>query len=400
MFFALKKLLCRIAAYTAKQRSRYVRKIALVLMLIFAGPPGLAHLMPAQQGTVNLINNAAFIVMSLPVSALTKSIPQIDENQDGHLSDAELQLHQQTILQQLTRRLRLFDGEQAGKLDFIQINTEPDERDKPTTINPTRLGATQFLILMKVSFPVPPGKLRIETDLFGQFASEQKFAIKATRGQEAEALVLSQHHAQHLFFRSPWQVLFDYIIIGGEHILLGFDHLLFLLTIVVAAAGWRYWLGVLTCFTVAHGITLTLSLTGWGWGLVHVPASIIEPIIAASIVLMAALNLWQRHAAAAQRYTLVFACGLLHGLGFASSIADMGLHGAYRSMSLLGFNLGIELGQAIFLMGVLALGTVWHQLTRTVLLNRYNLTALIKPITSASALIVGTVWMFERLIVY
>jgi hydrogenase/urease accessory protein HupE len=141
-----------------------------------------------------------------------------------------------------------------------------------------------------------------------------------------------------------------------EHIVLGADHVLFLVTIIVAGAGWRYWLAVLTSFTLAHSITLTLGLLGW----VKVNPAVVEPLIAASIVLMALLNLFNliRHngqaTSTARQTAVVFACGLLHGLGFASSMADMGLHGNYQLASLLGFNLGIELGQALCLVVVLA----------------------------------------------
>ena len=372
----------------------------LMLLPLLAAPNAFAHLMPAQQGTINLLDNAAFIVISLPVSALA-SDPQIDGNHDGRLSEAELQVHRAKIAQQLTQRLRLFDGAEAGKVDFIQINTEPDERADHinpiaapnASVSPNAPGAKQFLVLMKISFARLPTALRLETDLFGTQAGERQFAIKASRGKEIEAIILRAHHAQHHFFRSAWQVFIDYLVVGSEHILLGFDHLLFLLTIIVAAAGWRYWLGVLTCFTIAHSITLTLALMGS----VQAPANIIEPLIAASIVLMAALNLWQKHAAIWQRLALVFACGLLHGLGFASSISDMGLHGTYRLMSLLGFNLGIELGQAAFLLMVLGFGAALHRLNRHTRLARMDFMQSARPIASSLAILCGGVWMFERL---
>ncbi len=92
-------------------------------------------------------------------------------------------------------------------------------------------------------------------------------------------------------------------------------------------------------------MTLTLSAPGY----VHLPSSIVEPGIAASIVLMALDNLFRPQARRSERVLLIFLCGLLHGLGFASSIADMGLDTTHRLLSLLGFNAGIELGQFIFL---------------------------------------------------
>jgi hydrogenase/urease accessory protein HupE len=257
-------------------------------------------------------------------------------------------------------------------------------------------GSTHLLVLMKSTFAAPPNALRMETALFGTAANEQQLTFKATRGTDTEAAILTPSNGTHAFFRAPWQVVRDYIALGVEHILLGTDHLLFLLTIIVAAAGWRYWLGVLTSFTIAHSITLTLALLG----VVRGPANIVEPLIAASIVLMAVLNLRQREAVAAQRMAIVFCCGLLHGLGFASAIGALGLHGTYRVASIVGFNIGIEVGQATFLCAVLGVAA---------LIRRANVARLYAPLAGLApqrsfaraaswcATVVGTFWLIERL---
>jgi hypothetical protein len=126
-------------------------------------------------------------------------------------------------------------------------------------------------------------------------------------------------------------------------------------------------------------------LLGW----VRAPASIIEPLIATSIVVMALLNLCQRYAAPKSRMIIVFACGVLHGMGFASSIADIGLHGTYFFISLLGFNLGIEIGQSIFLIVMLAAGMVIQRMKHKAVLGYVNYSRLIRPITSTFAFIAG-----------
>ena len=351
-----------------------------------------AHMMPAQQGTVNLVDKAAFVVLSLPVSALTLSNNTIDANHDGLLSAQELQLHHTKIEQQVIQRVRLYDGKHAGTVDFIQVNAEAGEQNQSAhSASNTALGASQFLVLLKISFATEPSALRMETDFFGKASSEKQFIIKAIQGKETEAIVLRVGHPEYHFFRSPLRVLYDYMVIGCAHILLGFDHLLFLLTIIVAAVGWRYWLAVLTSFTFAHSITLTLSLMG----AVKLPSQIIEPLIAASIVLMAGLNLWRREIGILPRLALVFACGLLHGLGFASSIADIGLHGTNFFMSLLGFNLGIEIGQAVFLLLILMLAGALTQLKRMNMLTKICSSLPARTITSAFALIAGFFWLIQ-----
>jgi hydrogenase/urease accessory protein HupE len=188
------------------------------------------------------------------------------------------------------------------------------------------------------SFAGAPEPLRLEVDMFGSAARERQLTLKASRGPDTEAVVLTPLQTTHRFFRSPWHVMVDYTLLGVEHILLGWDHLTFLITVFVAASGWPYWWRVLTGFTLAHSITLTATLLGF----LQVSAVVVEPLIAASIVWMAVLNLRQHQAVIRQRLLMVFACGLLHGMGFASAISDLGLHGIYQWTSIVGFNVGIE----------------------------------------------------------
>jgi hydrogenase/urease accessory protein HupE len=367
---------------------RVVSALAVTMLLTTAA---WAHMMPAQQGTLNILDNAVFAALSLPCSALH----DVDDNHDGRLSQDELRVHASEIQAQLARGMHFFDGDLAGRLDLVMPMVEPDERDSTSMA-----GSTHLLVLLKSTFTHAPTALRLETTLFGAAANEQQLTLKATRGADSEAAILTPRNNGHAFFRAPWQVVRDYVVIGVEHILLGTDHLLFLLTIIVAAAGWRYWLGVLTSFTVAHSITLTLAL----FGVVRVPAGVIEPLIAASIVLMAILNLRQREPVAAQRMAIVFACGLLHGLGFASAIGDLGLHGTYRVASIVGFNIGIELGQATFLCAVLAAGVLWRRATAlpTVARLAHSRPSMLPRLTFAraaswSATVVGAFWLVERL---
>ena len=145
------------------------------------------------------------------------------------------------------------------------------------------------------------------------------------------------------------RVLADQIRNGVEHVLGGADHLLFLLVVLAslagARAGWRQAVGTLTCFTAGHALTLAAS----AWGLVSISPALVEPGIAVTIVGMSVFDLWQRHRARwarpAVQLGLVFACALVHGLGFASALGNLGLSGAPLVWSLAGFNLGIELAQ-------------------------------------------------------
>ena len=154
---------------------------------------------------------------------------------------------------------------------------------------------------------------------------------------------------------SRWVSAGAYFKLGIEHILLGFDHLLFVLALLIITEGtWRL-VKTVTAFTVAHSITLALATLGF----VHVPSSPVEAVIALSIVFVAVeiihLRQGRRSLAAHAPWLVAFAFGLLHGFGFAEALNQIGLPAGQIPVALLFFNIGVEAGQLIFVGSVLAL---------------------------------------------
>jgi hydrogenase/urease accessory protein HupE len=144
-------------------------------------------------------------------------------------------------------------------------------------------------------------------------------------------------------------VLGAYVSLGIEHILTGYDHIAFLVALVVGSRRLRSILAVVTAFTLAHSITLALA----SFGYVRLSPSIVEPAIAASIAFVAVRNLLV--AGARPLWPEAFAFGLIHGLGFAGSIADTLASEAQKVVALLGFNAGVEIGQMTLVAGFVAL---------------------------------------------
>ena len=141
--------------------------------------------------------------------------------------------------------------------------------------------------------------------------------------------------------RSFWDVFVQYIGVGFEHIVpLGLDHILFVVALFLASPGWRSLLIQVSAFTLAHTVTLALATLD----IVRVPGSIVEPLIALSIAYVAAEALVFRRMTK-WRPALVFAFGLLHGLGFASVFEDYGIPEGQLVAALLAFNIGVEIGQ-------------------------------------------------------
>ena len=353
--------------------------LGLAGLVVAAG----AHLLPAQTATMNVVGNTAYFVVSVPVSALNG----IDDDGSGGASQSEIARHSHDISMQFARHFTVSTDGAAGTPLMTMAWS-------PQTEGPAA-DSDYIVVLHSVRFATPPHSPMVATDLFGTRSGEGQMTITAKRDKRedtAEVAILRPGAAEHRFFRGGFATFVDFVRIGIEHILTGPDHLLFLLTIIVAAAGWRYWLSVVTSFTVAHSITLTLAALG----AVRISAAIVEPGIAASIILMAVLNLWRgghgSPAEARARVAIVFACGLLHGLGFASAIGAMAADGAHRLATLAGFNIGIELGQFAFLGAVLALATLVRRI------------AAVPPIlalprlASVTAAILGAVMLVARVL--
>lgn len=160
------------------------------------------------------------------------------------------------------------------------------------------------------------------------------------------------------------EVVQTYTVLGIEHILGGVDHLLFVLALLLLVGGGRRLFATITAFTVAHSITLALAALG----VLRVPGPPVEALIALSIVLVAAEIVHARRGSAGltQRYPwlVAFTFGLLHGLGFAGALAEVGLPALSIPLALLFFNVGVEIGQLLFIAIVLGIIAVLRRLVR------------------------------------
>jgi hypothetical protein len=195
-----------------------------------------------------------------------------------------------------------------------------------------------------------------------------------------------------------WARFGDYLKHGIWHIWIGFDHILFLISLLlpaVLAFRGRQWkpaedfrsafadvLKIVSAFTVAHSITLTLAAVG----IVSLPSRWVESAIAASVVLAALNNVLPFFQG--QRWMVAFAFGLIHGFGFASVLIDLGLPKSALALALLGFNLGVEIGQLVIVAAFLPIA---HILRETWVYRRLVFTGGSAVIAS-----VATVWFVER----
>ncbi|MFT7593476.1 MAG: hydrogenase/urease accessory protein HupE [Paracoccaceae bacterium] len=185
--------------------------------------------------------------------------------------------------------------------------------------------------------------------------------------------------------QSAMQVFAGYIPVGFDHILpKGLDHILFVLGLFFLSARLRPLLWQISAFTVAHTVTLALGVTGT----VQVDPTIIEPLIAGTIVFVAVENVFTRRLSR-WRVLLVFGFGLLHGLGFASVLGDFGLPEQQFFAALIGFNVGVELGQITVIMAAFLAVGVWFR-------NKWWYRGRIAIPASVVIALIGGYWFVER----
>ena len=177
-----------------------------------------------------------------------------------------------------------------------------------------------------------------------QFADGTSWTGRLTPQQPAAVIPAAQ---------TAWGVAGTYLALGVEHILLGTDHLLFVLALLLIVEGVRRLVATVTAFTLAHSLTLAAATLGW----LQVPQAPVEAVIALSIVFVAAeiLHARQGRAGITARapWLVAFVFGLLHGFGFAGALREVGLPEGQIPAALLFFNVGVELGQLLFIAAVL-----------------------------------------------
>jgi hypothetical protein len=243
--------------------------------------------------------------------------------------------------------------------------------------------------------------LRADYRLLFDLDAQHKGLLRLTHGQETTAAIFSQESPTHQFTigeTSMWHQAQQYVHEGIWHIWLGYDHVLFLLALLLPAVlrraegRWEptpdflsaFWdvLAIVTAFTIAHSITLGLAATG----LIALPSRLVESAIAASVVFAGISNLYP--VLVQRRWLVAFLFGLIHGFGFATVLRDLGLPRGSLALSLVSFNLGVEVGQ-------LAIVAVFLPLAYY-LRNSWTYQRLILVSGSLCIVVLACAWLIER----
>ncbi|MAC15487.1 HupE/UreJ family protein [Alcanivorax sp. IL3] len=318
----------------------------------------------------------------------------LDQNGDGDITWGELRRQQRNL--------------DATVLPALTIEALHGAQRHACALNLTRLQAidhvdgTYAALHWRGDCQRPPEQLAVGYSFLFDRDPSHHGLLRLEQGDTTLTAVFSNQHRNQLMgtdVGSQWQAFQGFIRQGVHHILIGYDHILFLLTLLFPAVlvwqrgGWQpaptitgaltQTLAIVTAFTVTHSLTLALATLG----IITLPIWLVESAIAITVALGAAANLVPR--LFPKRWVMAFVFGLIHGLGFASVLADLGLTDSGIFLPLLGFNLGVELGQvAIVLLFVPAA----YLVRNTVAYRR-----IFVPVGSIAIMILAGVWLAERL---
>jgi len=285
--------------------------------------------------------------------------PELDADADGRITWGELRAARPALEAWVLAHLSLAsDGEPCPL--------------RPRALQAARHSAGGYAVLLaEASCGRPPAALELDYRLFAALDPQHRGLVRVEHaGGTASAVLGGAHPSERIELGASGTrpAALAYLAEGVRHIAFGFDHLLFLLSLllpVVLRRRAERWepepalraagadvLRVVTAFTLAHSLTLSLAALG----VLRLPSRWVESAIAGSVVLAAANNIWPW--ALGRRWLAAFGFGLVHGLGFAGVLVDLGLPRAALVAALLGFNLGVELGQLAFVAALLPLA--WH----------------------------------------
>jgi hydrogenase/urease accessory protein HupE len=356
-------------------------RCAIWISLLLAFPfLALAHDPGLSTATVRLSENQIEVTLGFSIID-TAEIVEIDKDRNAQISKKEIADATLELQKMGTNAVELKVDGQSLAPGSVRCNFDPSDNASVTIIFPAA-NYSKLEIRSKWLALLQPGHrqfLSIQTQN-GEVIAERLLSQNAdsvtVHVDAVSATPASVGHANSFA---------DFLVMGVKHIWTGYDHLLFLFGLLIVTRNFASSLKIITCFTIAHSITLAVATLS----LVQFSSRIVEPLIAASIVYVGIENL-VRGDDPKGRWLLTFAFGLIHGFGFASVLRELGVgaNGTGIAIPLVSFNLGVEVGQIAI--AALVLPVIWKLRDRPAFINRWV------PACSVLVALLGGYWFVQR----
>jgi hypothetical protein len=359
----------------------------LALSLFLAGV-AFAHNPDTSYARVVITDSDLEVRLTFDIFTLQK-VTEIDADRDQRVTRAEFERAAPAIQQFIRANVGLeIDGEPADLGEAI-ASVWPKDAADALAAGDWHSAASLIAFPFRKSVPSLPREVALTFDLFEVFGERHTILGVFEYAGESHEVTFTQVEPDYLFdinyAVSPDSpplsaALLHFLWLGIDHIFLGYDHICFLLALIVVSRFGEL-VKIVTAFTVAHSITLILAALK----VVTLPTRLIECGIALTILYVAVENIVRKHPT--HRWRLTFAFGLIHGFGFANVLAELGLPTSGTVRCLLSFNVGVELGQ---------LAIVFLALPFVLLLDRWRYALRAKLAISAAVALFGLGWFIER----
>jgi hydrogenase/urease accessory protein HupE len=345
--------------------------LACLCLLVAARP---AHAHPAPFSYVDLQLSPQSMDVTVVMHAFDVAHDLGLASEDAVFEKDFVQAHGRDVTALATGRLRLAANGRALTASPVDVTVLPDRR------------------AVRVRFRCEerwPGEVGVDAAMFPYDAAHQTFLNIYENGALTRQAILDAGHTHVTHYTGSTQgtlaVIRRFVLAGIEHIAIGPDHILFLVGLLLLGGSVMQLLKIVTSFTIAHSMTLTLAALG----LVSPSSRIIEPAIALSIVYVGIDNLLVRPGSRDTRVWIALTFGLIHGFGFASVLREMDLPGRALGWSLFSFNLGVEIGQVCIVILVASM-LAWIAARSALVRTRI---AYAGSVVVAAA---GVVWFVQR----
>jgi hypothetical protein len=352
--------------------SPLTRLLLGALLWALGATPADAHWADQAVAEMKVGEDQVEVLLTFP----TGLIAWADDDRNGRLNRQEVDRHRARLQRFIGQRIRLTDRGVAGALTI-----EAAHAQLPSRLN---LSSSHSTLELTYRWPERVQALAARYDLF----------VTGTPTASCLTTIIAAGRVRNIVFTPEYReaaislngsitsALMGFVLLGIRHILSGFDHVLFLVSLLMLGGGLRPLVKIISVFTLAHSLTLSLAVLN----IIALPARWVESAIAASIVFVAAENFWRQNATRT-RWRVAFGFGLVHGLGFASILQELNLPQSGVAVSLLGFNLGVELGQIV----IVVLASLVLQLLRS-----WPKAPVFRQCVSAGAGAAGLLWFVQR----
>ncbi len=360
----------------SKRWRKAIGLLAGLLLSLIVAMPSSAHWADLAVADIQISQRDVDVSLTIP----TGLVAQFDDDKNNQLSELEITNHQQKLQDFFRDKVRLAVANTASQTLIVKSNGA-----KKIPSNLIATPDTHSNLLLQYHWVRSIDTLQLHYDLFVPGVNTSRCLAQVSKDDRIDNLVLTPTTKNVALIDAPIaQQITSFIGLGIEHIFTGYDHILFLISLLMLGGSLGHLLKIVTAFSLSHSITLSLAVLN----IVSVPSRWVEIIIALSIAYIAAENLWQKEPNQA-RWQLAFGFGLIHGLGFSSALQELELPRHNLALSIVSFSAGIEIGQMTIVL-ISFLGLAY--------LHKFPWDLTIRRLISVGVIVMSAIWVWERAI--